>query len=72
MSLEVTVADEFSAMDPATEEMLASRLIELSAERLAISADGVEELAEQLGQVRDDFARFRMYYQFGIEEIRPS
>ena len=63
------MSDEFSALDPATEELLVSRLIELSAERLAISADGVEALAEQLSQVRDDFARFRMYYQFGIEEI---
>lgn len=61
--------DGVAGFDPDEEDLMMSRLIELSAANLSVAPDRVEEMAEQLYQVRDEFARFRMYYQFGIEEV---
>ena len=48
---------------------LIAGLIRGGAERLSVNADEADAMAVQLRDVREQFTRFRMYYQFGIEEI---
>ena len=50
---------------PAPEQLLAGRL----AESAGLAPGSVDELASQWRQLREEFTRFRLYYQFGIEEV---
>ena len=50
---------------PAPEELLAGRL----AESAGLAPGSIDALASQWRQLREEFTRFRLYYQFGIEEV---
>jgi hypothetical protein len=55
---------------PATgpENALVARLLEATSE-LARSSPDPDQLAAQWRELREEFTRFRLYYQFGIEEV---
>jgi len=56
------------AGSPGPDELLVTRLIRTTSE-LALSGTGAEELAAQWRELGEAFTRFRLYYQFGIEEV---